>query len=218
MILSRRTFDNRNDLASGLAHRVAQSLSKSVSHRGSAFLAVSGGTTPALFLQTLSQAEISWDKVIVTLVDERAVPEDSPRSNAKLVRQHLLQNKAAAATFEPLYNNPAAARMGRFAAVVLGMGSDGHTASFFPGGDTLAAALDMQAKPSIVTLNAPGAGETRLTFNLVALAATDFLALHVEGREKFDVLEKAISGGDAFGMPVRAVLHLATPLHIYWCP
>jgi 6-phosphogluconolactonase len=53
-----------------------------IARKGQAVLAVSGGTTPALFLRPLSQAKIDWARVTVTLVDERQVPEESPRSNA----------------------------------------------------------------------------------------------------------------------------------------
>ena len=72
--------------------------------RGTGFLAVSGGTTPAHFFAELSKAAIDWNKVIVTLVDERLVPPASPRSNARLVADKLLQGPAAAAHFVPLYH------------------------------------------------------------------------------------------------------------------
>ena len=83
-------------LAAALAGKVSGLLAQAVSRRGVALLAVSGGTTPAQFFAALSEADIAWDKVTVTLVDERFVPPSSPRSNAVLVSAKLLQGRAAA--------------------------------------------------------------------------------------------------------------------------
>lgn len=218
MISQRNDFENREALASALADRVARGLSRAISRQGSAVLALSGGTTPALFFEHLSHEDISWEKVTVTLVDERQVDEQSPRSNAKLVKQGLLQNHARSARFVPLYQNQNAAETLALDVVVLGMGDDGHTASFFPGGDHLASALDPKSRNVITSMQAPAAGEPRLTFTLAALLKAKVLCLHVEGQKKHDVLASAIAGTDAFAMPIRAVLHADHPLEIYWCP
>ena len=103
-----------------------------------------------------------------------------------------------------------------FAAVILGMGNDGHTASFFPGGDTLDQALT--AEGPTLALEAPGAGEPRITFTLPRLLETDALYLHIEGDEKAAVLDKALADGPVAEMPVRAVLRSGAPLTVYWCP
>src|SRR5690242_3165924 len=98
-------FGSRQDLAAALAATVAARLSKAVTDRGAATLAVSGGTTPALFFSALSAFDIDWERVTVTLVDERFVDPASPRSNEGLVRRALLTDKAAAARFIPLYRD-----------------------------------------------------------------------------------------------------------------
>jgi 6-phosphogluconolactonase len=218
MIRERMNFENRDALATSLARKVGHILSKAVSIKGFAQLAVSGGTTPILFFEHLSRVHLSWEKVTVTLVDERQVPEDSPRSNARLVRQHLLQNAAKAARFVPLFNNPDAASLGPFCAVVLGMGTDGHTASYFPGGDTLIEALDPATKKPLLGISAPASGEPRITFTLPHLLSANYLALHIEGKEKLAVLEKAASDDDIMEMPIRAILASKHSLDIYWCP
>lgn len=218
MISKRHNFENREALAKTLAARVARGLSRAISRQGSAVLAVSGGTTPALFFEHLSNESISWEKVTVTLVDEREVDEHSPRSNAKLVKQHLMQNQARDAKFVALFQNVSAAEKLSLDVVVLGMGEDAHTASFFPSGDKLAEVLDMKSKTKISTMQAPAAAEPRLTFTLPALMKAKVLCLHLEGQKKLDVIETAIAGTDVMTMPIRAVLQADTPLEIFWCP
>lgn len=217
MIEKERLFADRERLAWHLASDVAAALRRLVAANGEATLAVSGGETPKLFFDKLSHMGLPWASVTVTLVDERQVPETSQRSNAGLVRAHLLKDKAAAARFVPLYENPAAAELPPFDIVILGMGTDGHTASFFPGGDNLATALDPQTTERIVTMVAPGAGEPRLTFTLPVLTDTGYLVLHIEGAAKRKVLDMALKDGPAEAMPVRAVLRSKTPLTLYWC-
>jgi 6-phosphogluconolactonase len=218
LIEAERIFAARETLAETLARDVAEELERVIEARGRATLAVSGGSTPKLFFEKLSEADIPWSRVSITLVDERQVPESSERSNARLVRTHLLQNRAAAARFIPLVDNPEAEKVGAFDVAVLGMGSDGHTASFFPGGDRLSEALDAGSGKRLIAISAPGAGEPRLTFTLPVLTRAGRLALHIEGAEKKQVLKKALEDGPEEDMPVRAVLRSEAPVTLYWCP
>src|SRR5690606_9335434 len=205
MTIDRRTFADKPTLAKELAEAVADRIRTAIAERGVAAIAVSGGSTPGRFFQALGKTkDIDWEKVVVTLVDERWVDETSDRSNAQLVNEKMLQGPAAVARFFPLYSGgaePDADAVARtnalladlpspFAAVVLGMGNDGHTASFFPGGDTLDEALTGQG-PALA-IRAPGAGEPRITFTLPRLLKTDGLYLHIEGDEKADVLDAAL--------------------------
>jgi 6-phosphogluconolactonase len=218
MIAKERLFESRGSLSSALATDVANALQHHVRAKGSSCLAVSGGTTPKLFFETLSRFDIPWSRITVTLVDERQVPETNPRSNARLVRDNLLQNSAAGAQFVPLFENPDAENIATLDVVVLGMGSDGHTASFFPGGDNLSEALAPKTGKRIVEMSAPAADEPRLTFTLPALLDASLLCLHIEGQEKRDVLNQALAEGPVEAMPVRAVLRSKKPLTLYWCP
>lgn len=217
MITTEHDFADRQALATALAADVAAHLQRAVAGKGEAVIAVSGGTTPALFFEALSHADIAWPQITVTLVDERQVPETSDRSNARLVRANLLRNKAAGARFVPLYKNPAAADEPPFDAAILGMGDDGHTASFFPGGDTLAEALDPHTDEKLIAISAPGSGEPRITFTLPVLLAVPFLVLHIEGAAKRATLERALADGPVEAMPIRAVLRSPTPTTLYWC-
>jgi 6-phosphogluconolactonase len=219
LIIARRTFAGRDELAAGLAADVAARLADAIAARGNAVLAVSGGTTPKLFFAALSKTAIDWNRVTVTLVDERWVDETNERSNARFVRATLLQNAAREARFVPLYDNEAqAAELDTFAVTILGMGTDGHTASFFPGGDTLEQALDMKNGKRILKIEAPDAGETRVTFTLPSLIESDFLALHIEGEDKRKALDKAEGDGPLDAMPIRAFIRNTAPVTLYWCP
>jgi 6-phosphogluconolactonase len=218
VIEAERIFDSREALAESLARDVADELTRAVEAKGKATLAVSGGSTPKLFFEKLSHIDIPWSRVSVTLVDERQVPDTSERSNARLVRTHLLQDRAAVAHFIPLAANPDAEKVPPFDVAILGMGNDGHTASFFPGGDRLAEALDETASARLIEINAPGAGEPRVTFTLPVLQSAGRLKLHIEGLEKKDVLRKALGHGPREEMPVRALLRSAAPMTLYWCP
>lgn len=232
MIATRRSFGTKEDLAVALAETVAEHLNDGIAARGRAVLAVSGGSTPGRFFAVLGRRkDIEWDKVTVTLVDERWVPETSSRSNAGLVNEKLLQGPAATARFVPLWSggdeptDPAIARTNMainalptpFDVVILGMGNDGHTASFFPGGDNLAEALTGEG-PALA-IRAPGAGEPRVTLTLRRLLDANGLYLHIEGEEKLATLELAAADGPVEDMPIRSVLRQTqTPLTIFWSP
>jgi 6-phosphogluconolactonase len=218
MIEHRHIFKNAADLADGLAMAVADWITSAIASKDFAVLAVSGGTTPKPFFSSLSKIILDWSKVQITVVDERQVGEESERSNARLVKETLIQNQAAAAQFIPLYQNPNAANLARFDVAILGMGNDGHTASFFPGGDHLKQALDIDQQHSIIPMTAPGAGEPRLTFTLPRLLSARHLCLHIQGDDKLKVLDAALAGTDVNEMPVRAVLNSVKPTSLYWCP
>jgi len=103
-MMERRTFENRDELARALADAVAEDIKSAIARDGVAAIAVSGGSTPGKFFARLGKnKEIDWDRVIVTLVDERWVDDTHPRSNAQLVNEKLLQGPAATARFLPLY-------------------------------------------------------------------------------------------------------------------
>ena len=231
MDIERRSFADKTALAKELAETVAARIEAAIARDGVAAIAVSGGSTPAKFFSVLGKTKtLDWEKVIVTLVDERWVDELNDRSNAKLVNEKLLQGPAAVARFVPLYSggdepdasgvertNALLAELpDRFAAVVLGMGNDGHTASFFPGGDTLDQVLSDEGPA--MALRAPGAGEPRITLTLPRLLRAEGIYLHVEGEEKAATLEQALGEGPVGDMPVRAVLRSGQPVTVFWCP
>lgn len=223
-----RVFPSSEALAEALADDVANVLRQALKTRERASLAVSGGSTPGRFFDALSQKHLDWANVVVTLVDERFVPPSSDRSNERLVRERLLTNEARLARFMPLYSatgsvEAAAAQaeaglalVGQpLDAAVLGMGTDGHTASFFPDAENLMTLLDPESRALVEPVHAETAGEPRLTLSLARLLEARFLALHIEGAEKRAVLEAALApGGDK---PISAVFaHADKPVPVYW--
>ncbi|MCE7028647.1 6-phosphogluconolactonase [Jiella avicenniae] len=226
-------YETREALAEGLAAGVAAVLAGAVATEGEARLAVSGGSTPKRFFERLAAAKIDWRNVTITLVDERWVPEDNERSNAAMLRRHLLAGPAAAARFVPFYEpstmpeevfdtlNDRFHPIGRrFDAVILGMGGDGHTASWFPHAPGLAECLDPATHDTIAIVHPLGMDEPRVTLTLPPVVDARFLALHIEGEEKLATLEAAKTGGPVADMPVRAVLGAARtePLAVFWAP
>ncbi|MEO7073449.1 MAG: 6-phosphogluconolactonase [Rhodanobacter sp.] len=226
-------FSDSHAQALALAERIATDLRQALAQRGQAVLAVSGGSTPRPLFAQLARAALDWTRVQVTLVDERWVPVDDARSNAALVQSTLLRGEAGAANFVPLYTGAAtpeegvataAARIDAlprpFDAVVLGVGDDGHTASFFPGGDHLAAALDPRTSTRVLPMRAPDAGEPRITLTLNTLLDTRALYVLISGERKLAVVDAALHGiGAGKDYPIRAVLtQQRVPVAVYWCP
>lgn len=221
-------FENGTELAETLADTVAQKLRTAIETRGQALLAVSGGTTPKQFFAALSRQKLDWSKVTVTLVDERFVPESSDRSNAALVRNTLLVNEASIANFIGLYHAAGdvaeAARLAsaQFATlswpldvVILGMGTDGHTASFFPDAPNLDELLDPARTSMVDPVLTQDGGEPRLTLPLSRLIEAACVILHIEGEEKRTVLDAALIPGQA--KPISAVFATsAKPVPVYW--
>ena len=227
-----RTFPDRERLAAALARRIADRLAEAVQRSQRAGLAVSGGSTPAALFDRLSQLALPWDKVVVTLVDERWVDPSAPDSNERLVRTRLLQHRAAAAAFVGLKTPAPTAAEGEaecrrrlaqvprpFAALVLGMGKDGHTASLFPGAAQLPAATDPDTDRPCVAVTPPSAPHDRMTLTLPAILDAGRIFLHITGEDKRRVLQKALQEGPAEQMPIRYILRQqTTPLEVFWAP
>ncbi len=221
-----------SELATELAFSVASALRAGLEARGKSAVAVSGGKTPLRFFDALSHEKLDWANVYVTLADERWVPATSERSNSKLVLEHLLINEAKSAQYVPLYADAPTPELGMtqvtsglvalplpFDAVVLGMGDDGHTASWFPNGDHLSQALDMLGKTPLLPMRAPAAPEARITFTAPVLLAANQLFLHFETAPKRAVFDEACASDDVLSMPIRAALRAPreVPLQVYWC-
>ncbi len=228
MSLERRRFQDRSEQAEALAGQVAADLSAAIDAGESASLAVPGGSTPAAFLSALGKEELAWDRVCVTLTDERWVPASSPRSNQRLLQERLLASGAKPRVL-PLYRAGLDPDRGLSALAagleeilpldvcVLGMGEDRHTASLFPGADRLALALS-DAAPPVLALSAPAAGELRVSLTAPVLRAARKTYLLISGPAKLAALESALVPGPLEEAPVRCVLGGPGPVTLFYAP
>lgn len=208
---------------------IATELDQAIHERGQASLIVSGGRSPIAFFEALSGAMLDWSKVTVSLADERWVAADHADSNARLVREHLLQGPAAAARFIPLAHAdsaPEAAlpRVERdlatlpspFDIVVLGMGDDAHTASLFPNLPETERALDPNAAESLAITRPSTAPHARITLTLAALKRSRRIVIQIHGSKKREVIEAAV-GQPPIRCPISAILSLREiPLRLYY--
>lgn len=212
-------------LAMDLANVLAGELRSVLEHEDRAFFVVPGGSTPGPIFDALCAADLDWSRVDIALSDERWLPPVHVRSNTKLIQERLLQSRAAAANMVPLYHkvDEPEAVLEQLAAgiepklpidvLLLGMGSDMHTASLFPGGDQLAQGLDPNA-PVLVPMRASGAPEARVSMTARVLNGAISKHLVITGAKKHAALDLARST-DPLHAPVAAILDGTT---VHWAP
>lgn len=214
-----KKYPNSQLLIEDLAAYIVKDLRQSIDKRGHASIAVSGGKTPIPLFKLLSQQDLDWHNVFITLVDDRWVDDTDDASNEKLVLTYLLQNKAKLANFVGLKNscdNPfdGAEITDKILnkipmpldVLILGMGEDGHTASLFPGAANLRAGLDMKSGRKVVGMTPLTAPLDRITLTLPTILDSQNIYLHLVGESKIQVLQQAEKGDDINQMPIRAIL------------
>ncbi|CAD6523345.1 6-phosphogluconolactonase [Paraburkholderia metrosideri] len=232
-------FDDQRAQSDALAKAVGDALHASLAAQAAAaatgtttaaarpaLLAVSGGSSPRPFLQTLSTQSFDWPHIAVTLVDDRWVPETDSASNSQLVHGTLLQNAAANTVYWPLVDttqdlNAHVAALNadpRFSAVpdvaILGMGEDGHTASIFADSPEWDHAITTTER--FVAVHPGAAPHARVSWSLSALKEVKHLFLLIAGPRKMDVLNAATAS-----LQKNAISQLANDkgvrLDVYWC-
>lgn len=204
---------DREALTLGVAQAIIEALGMALKVRERAVLCLPGGSTPVPVFKALAAARLEWERVIVIPSDERWVPADHPRSNARLIRRNLIEEGAGAELIE-LYTEGLDPQAGAALAseriapllplsvLLLGMGEDMHTASLIPGAEGLEAALDSDAPP---VLPVQTAAEARVTLTVPALCSATEAFLMITGPEKREALERA-AALPVEEAPVRAVL------------
>jgi 6-phosphogluconolactonase len=228
-------FETRGAMAAHLADMIEADLARAIDEHGAAIFAVSGGSTPAGLYDALSKRPLDWGRVTVLLVDERWIAPGETGSNETFVRNTLLRNRAEASTFIGLWSEALSPAAGlavaekRLAAataaidvVVLGMGNDGHTASWFPGCEGLDRALDVSGSrlAAITAQRSEVTGDNlqRMTLTLGAIENARLICLLITGEEKRAIFDKARRTGPVEEMPVRAILRARPDLRACWAP
>lgn len=223
-------FSDTTELNTKFAARIAKILADAIAKKGKASLVVSGGRTPLPFFKELSNADINWKNVYITLADERWVDKSHEASNTALVLNNLLQNKAADATFVELKTSEASAfgaepsvvdNLNKLPfpidALILGMGEDGHTASLFPCSEQIKDGLS--SKAVCIAVQPTTAPHERISLTLNALLNSEQIFVHSVGESKKVIIDKALAGDDVLEMPIRAILKQnSTPVDIIWAP
>ena len=227
-------FESTSVLNQQFGNTILSILSEAIETKGKASLVVSGGSTPKPLFQYLSSQAIAWEKVTVTLADDRWLDKHHADSNEKLVREHLLVNKAVAATFVSLTTKDAAlgenaeaseAEISRridaidehFDILILGMGEDGHTASLFPCCAQIKAGLDLSRKLSAIATQPTTASYQRMSMTLAKIVKANNVFLHLTGEKKRQVLQSAIAEHSILEKPIKAVCE-NTDVTLMWAP
>lgn len=212
-----------------LMHAVAAELAAiaedAIRAKSQACLALSGGDTPAPAYRALAQARLDWPAVRFALVDERFVSPEHPASNEGLLRRTLAPALAAGARLLPLYTPLISAAAAAAAAeqayaplhidcALMGMGDDGHTASWFAG--ALGDVLDTNNPRTVVAVHAPHAAGAadRLTLTRAALQRAERVLMLIAGNDKRDRLLQAAEETPPQS-PVAALL-ADRDLEIHW--
>lgn len=229
MSLQTHEFASTEALNEEFATKIIAILQIAIAEKGQASLIVSGGNTPKPLFAALSQADLDWSKVVISLADDRWVDTNDAASNDKLVREYLLVGNAAAATFISLKHDFADANDAvsaceaalsnvkmPFDVLILGMGEDGHTASLFPCSKELQAGLDLNSGKKYIAVQPTTAPHQRMSLTLPALLASSHIFLHLTGAAKQAVVAQALASNET-QMPIKAVLDRAN-VQLMWAP
>ena len=219
-------------LAAKACSLISGKLKIAIEARGAATLMLSGGSSPKPLFAALAPEDIAWDKVTVSLVDERWVEPGQPGSNETFIRDNFLKGKAAAAKFISLKSPHVNVEEGlpavearfaniapRFDVCVMGMGMDSHTASWFPDSKGRQNAMSEVNTARFAYVDARGCGGAgefpdRITLTLSAVLDARDIILFIPGVEKAAVF-KAAALGDSAAAPVSALKSAGKRLSVF---
>lgn len=228
-------FDSLASMSGDLAAQIALRLERPIAKKGQATIALSGGSTPSPLYKALSLQSIDWSKVTGVLVDERWTPRNADGSNERFIKNTLQRDSAENIKIIGLWSDtpfPCDAaksadkriRVGAvrpFDIVILGMGEDGHTASWFPHATGLDRALeteDIVCNVHAIRSAVTGPFIDRLTLTFSAIRDARLIFLLLSGQAKRAALGHAMGDGPVDEMPVRAVLRARPDMMICWAP
>ncbi len=185
-----------------------------ISERGSASIALAGGSTPQAAYRLLVTQEVNWSVVDWFFGDERFVPVDDERSNERMARECLLtplginedrihgmvrfeSAEACATAYDSILRSE-----GPLDLVLLGLGDDAHTLSLFPGEPGV-----FESSRLVIAAKAPVLAFERITVTPPAVWSAGMVILATAGESKRIALSKALSKGTEWSdAPSRAVI------------
>jgi 6-phosphogluconolactonase len=221
-----KDFKTADSLEKELLNSIETNIRISLKENNEALILLSGGSTPlSLYKKFKEIKKIDWSKIKFGLVDERWVNNSSKDSNFYNISEALGGQITEKSTFIPLVydelnekKNISQAKkaniefLGKKTIVILGMGTDGHTASLFPDNSKTEIAIS-QLTPNILDNIAPVLPKNRITHNLKSIFNSKKVILYIKGQEKKDVLEK--SKIDL--LPISYVINtLSTQVETFW--
>ncbi len=225
-LIQRNTYPDVNMLAAGFATYAADVLSAALTRQETASLVVPGGSTPRIYLPALATKALPWQRIAITLSDERWVDLGSEDSNECLIRTCLLSHLKVQPRFIGLktqHDTPETAipeirqRLSTlpqpFTLTVLGLGEDGHIASLFPGLKLHEAQQKVIGQCTVVA--PPVAPSLRVSLSLEMLAESEQIVLVVTGKNKRQLLDKIGNCADS-SLPLIWLLERAqSPIVVF---
>jgi 6-phosphogluconolactonase len=204
------TYKDADALSQGVAVWMSEYIGRVLMQQDRFTLALSGGSTPQKLHKVLASSpfreKIDWSKIHFFWGDERAVPFEDERNNAKMAFDSLLDHvpvkkeqihlmrtdiepEAAAKEYEAILHKYFDGKEKTFDLVLLGMGDDGHTLSLFPG---TAIVHEKDAWTKSFYLAPQSMYRLSLTAPVVNLSAA--VAFLVTGKNKADTLKQVLNG------------------------
>jgi len=214
-------FTHPDDFTNEITYLIEEKILDAYEKNGLIRIALSGGQTPLPIYEKLALSQvIPWERVEIYLVDERYVPVSNPDSNQKKITEIFGPTMSFLHGFEAWNTDLSIQESSKkynlnleslfdesdflFDLVILGMGSDGHTASIFPNDrNTLLNEDDL----STFTLNAPNEIKERLTLTYKAILNSDDIYVLLSNEDKIKTLEKALETETNFiEYPIRKII------------
>jgi 6-phosphogluconolactonase len=206
-------FSDKEELADYFATLFKNRCEELFGKKENIFIALSGGSTPNLYLSKLADPkfsrDINWNRIHFFWVDERMVPPLDPNSNFRTLKEilfnripipeeniHRIKGEIVPQLEVQRYGNEILNNVGKkqsdlpeFDWILLGMGSDGHTASIFPNGEL----KDEYQKIAAISKN-PVTGQIRITITENIINNADYVTFIITGKDKAETVFEILKG------------------------